>query len=102
MKRFDERNPGQAFDQSEDLKTILFGHLLFTNKYGFKADRPVFSVSADFKYFCQKREGIIDGDYANTYSVQSGDDLIACCPSSTGVSVTEISNLLGRGEVEKT
>ena len=62
----------------------------------------MFSVSADFQYFCQKKDGLIDNDYFYTKSVQSGDDMITFSPSSTGVSVTEISNLLGRGEVQKT
>ena len=42
----------QANDEIEYLKSELFGHIIVTNYYGFKAERPVFTASLDGQYLC--------------------------------------------------
>ena len=52
MLEINEEDLDQAKDEIEYLKTELYGHLMATNRFGFKAEKPVFTASADGKYFC--------------------------------------------------
>ena len=39
-------------DEVEDLKSEVFGHIIVTNRFGFRAETPVFTVPLDDYYFC--------------------------------------------------